>query len=159
MTYAATVFSEALPGIDCGRGTNLAFRVLGAPWLRAEALCGLLDKQRPDGVTFHPYRYVPPSGLYTGKELDGVRLTVTDPDIFRPVECSLVLLRAFAGLYGETRVWRHKGVRPEWFDKLYGDDRVRAYVKTGGPLASLFDEWAKGRRAFDKARAKALLYS
>jgi uncharacterized protein YbbC (DUF1343 family) len=31
MTYAATVFSEALPGIDCGRNTNLAFRVLGAP--------------------------------------------------------------------------------------------------------------------------------
>ena len=28
MTYAATVFTEALPGIDCGRGTNLAFRVL-----------------------------------------------------------------------------------------------------------------------------------
>ena len=159
MTYAATVFSEALPGIDCGRGTNLAFRVLGAPWLRAEPLCDLLARQQPAGVTFHPYRYVSPSGLYAGKELDALRLTVTDPARFRPAETSLLLLRAFAEAHGAARVWRHKGVRPEWFDKLYANDRDRAYVKTGGPLAPLFADWSRERQAFEAARTQALLYA
>jgi len=159
MTYTATVFSEALPGIDCGRGTNLAFRVLGAPWLRAEALCAQLARRPPAGVAFHPYRYVSPSGIYAGRELDAVRLTVTDPAAFRPVETSLNVLRALTDLGGEARVWRHKGVRPAWFDKLYANDRDRPYVKTGGSLDALFAIWDQERRTFEAARASALLYA
>jgi uncharacterized protein YbbC (DUF1343 family) len=159
MTYAATVFSEALPGIDCGRGTNLAFRVLGAPWLRAETFCGRIAAERLAGVTFHPYRYVAAVPPAAGRELDGVRLTVTDPARFRPAQVSLVVLRTLAGLYGEARVWRHKGVRPDWFDKLYGTDRVRKDMKSGAPLAPLFAEWARERKAFAQERKAALLYT
>jgi uncharacterized protein YbbC (DUF1343 family) len=159
MAYAATVFSEALPGIDCGRGTNLAFRVLGAPWLRAEALCDCLASKRLAGVTFHPYRYVAAVEPYAGKELDGVRLTVTDPARFRPAQVSLHILQSLAELYGASRVWRHAGARPEWFDKLYGTDRVRLHVKAGLPLKPLFAEWARARRDFGRARQRALLYA
>jgi uncharacterized protein YbbC (DUF1343 family) len=159
MTYASTVFSEALPGIDCGRGTNLAFRVLGAPWLRAEAFCDRIAAERLAGVTFHPYRYVAAVAPYAGKELDGVRLTVTDPARFRPAQASLVMLQTLSELYGPARVWRHKGVRPEWFDKLYGTDRVRKHVKAGLPLQPVFDEWSSDRKAFIAARKAALLYA
>ena len=158
MTYAATVFTEALPGIDCGRGTNLAFRVLGAPWLRAEPFCDLLARQRLAGVTFHPYRYVAGPGRYAGRELDGLRLTVTDPARFKPAETSLTLLHVLTETYGAARVWRHKDVRPEWFDKLYGTGRVRAHLRAGEPLAALFAQWARERQAFAAARKKALLY-
>jgi uncharacterized protein YbbC (DUF1343 family) len=158
MTYAATVFTEALPGIDCGRGTNLAFRVLGAPWLRAEPFCGLLAERKLPGVTFHPHRYAAGPGPYAGRELDGVRLTVTDPARFRPAEVSLALLRALAGAYGAARVWRHKGVRPGWFDALYGTGRVRASLQSGEPLEPLFREWKKESRAFRAARRAVLLY-
>ncbi len=159
MTYAATVFSEALPGIDCGRGTNLAFRVLGAPWLRAETFCGRIAADRLAGVTFHPYRYVAAVAPYAGRELDGVRLTVTDPARFRPAQVSLAVLQALEELYGAARVWRHKGVRPEWFDKLYGTDRVRGHMKSGAPLSPLFAEWSRERKAFAAARQAILLYS
>jgi uncharacterized protein YbbC (DUF1343 family) len=159
MTYAATVFSEALPGIDCGRNTNLAFRVLGAPWLRAETFCDQVAKRRLAGVTFRPYRYVAAVAPYAGKELDGVRLTVTDPARFRPAQTSLVLLRVLSELYGAARVWRHKGVRPEWFDKLYGTGRTRLQLKAGAPLETVFAEWASDRQAFDRARKRALLYA
>jgi len=157
-TYAATVFSEALPGIDCGRGTNLAFRVLGAPWLQAEAFCSRLASQRLPGVTFHPYRYVAAVAPYAGKELDGVRLTATDPARFHPVQISLAVVRTLSEMVGPARVWRHKGVRPEWFDKLYGTDRVRRHLKSGASLKPLFAEWARDRKAFDAARRSALLY-
>ena len=157
-TYAATVFTEALPGIDCGRGTNLAFRVLGAPWLRAESFCERLSKKNLKGVTFRPHRYVAGAGQYKGRELDGIRLTVTDPARFRPVETSLVLLRTLTDTYGASRVWRHKGVRTEWFDKLYGTSRARAALQSDEPLEPLFKAWRKASRAFHAARNKALLY-
>jgi uncharacterized protein YbbC (DUF1343 family) len=159
MTYAATVFSEALPGIDCGRGTNLAFRVFGAPWLRAEAFCAAMERTRTPGVTFRPYRYVAAVAPYAGRELDGVRLTVTDPARFRPVQASLLVLQTLAALYGPARVWHHKGVRPAWFDKLYGTDRVRRAVKVGTPASAQFAEWARERKAFERARSAALLYA
>ena len=159
MTYAATVFTEALPGIDCGRGTNLAFRVFGAPWLKAESFCDLLMGKNLQGVTFWPHRYVAGQGTYEGRELDGIRLTVTDPARFRPAETSLVLLRALAGTYGTTRIWRHKGVRPEWFDKLYGTSRARTALQSDEPLEPLFKEWRNASRAFRGDRNRALLYA
>lgn len=157
MTYTATVFSEALPGIDCGRGTNLAFRVLGAPWLSAETFCDLMMGKSLPGVTFWPHRYVAGQGTYEGRELDGIRLTVTDPTCFRPVETSIVLLRTLADTYGTARVWRHKGVRPEWFDKLYGTSCARAVLQSDEPLEPLFKEWQQASRAFRTARSRALL--
>lgn len=158
MSYAATVFCEALPGIDCGRGTNLAFRVLGAPWLRAETFCALPEILRLKGVTLHPYNYVAAAGPYAGRELNAARLSVTDHAHFKPVETSAVLLRALAETYGQARVWRHKGVRPEWFDKLYGNDRVRAHLREGHPLPQLFKTWRQASRAFRQTRLSALLY-
>ncbi len=158
-TYAALVFTEALPGIDCGRGTNLAFRVLGAPWLRGEAFCARLEGRRLPGAACWPHRYVAVGGAYAGRELDGVRLTVTDPARFRPAGVSLALLEALVEAYGTARVWRHKGVRPAWFDRLYGTDAVRRALLAGEPAARIAAGWAGGSRAFMRARRAALLYA
>ena len=158
LCYAATVFTEALPGIDCGRGTNMAFRVLGAPWLRAEAFCALPDIRRLKGVTLRPYSYVAAAGPHAGREMEAVRLTVTDHTRFRPVETSAVLLRTLAETYGTTRVWRHKGVRPAWFDQLYGTESVRRWLLDGKPLPPLFNAWRQASRDFRNARKSALLY-
>ena len=158
-TYAATVFAEALPGIDCGRGTNLAFRVLGAPWLHAENFCERMTRDHLAGVSFHPCRYVAASGGYAGRELDGIRLTVTQAARFKPAEVSLALLKALAEQYGQPRVWHHKGVRAKWFDLLYGTSETRKYVQAGKPLDALATAWLRERRAFTAARASALLYA
>jgi uncharacterized protein YbbC (DUF1343 family) len=158
LAYPATVFCEALPGIDCGRGTNMAFRVLGAPWLEAEKFCSHLSGLKLKGVAFHPYRYTAASKTYAGRELDAIRLSVTDPAVFRPVECSLLVLRELTTCYGVGRVWRHKGVRAKWFDKLYGDKRVRRQLFDGKPLKSIFKEWKLDSREFLQQREKHLLY-
>jgi len=158
LAYPATVFCEALPGIDCGRGTNFAFRVLGAPWLEAEKFCRHLSRFKSNGVAFHPYRYTAVAGTYAGRELDAIRISVTDPALFRPVECSLLLLRELTKCYGEGRVWHHKGVRPKWFDKLYGDPQVRLQLKEGVPLNNIFNGWRKDRIEFMEERQRSLLY-
>ncbi|MDD4016943.1 MAG: DUF1343 domain-containing protein [Kiritimatiellae bacterium] len=158
-TYAATVFAEALPGIDCGRGTNLAFRVLGAPWLHAEKFCERMTRHHLAGVSFHPCRYMVASGGYAGRELDGIRLTVTQAARFKPAEVSLALLRALAEHYGQPRVWHHKGARAKWFDLLYGTSETRKQLQAGKPLDAIAAVWSRERRGFAAARAAALLYA
>lgn len=158
MTYLATVFSEALPVIDCGRGTNLAFRLLGAPWLQAGPVVERLHGRNLPGVTFHPHRYVAGLAPYAGRELDGVRLTVTDPERFEPVRTAVTVLALLQELYGRRRVWQHAGARPEWFDRLFGTDRVRLALQAGVPAGEIFASWAEGLRAHRAIRATVLLY-
>jgi len=158
LTYAATVFSEALPGIDCGRGTNLAFRVIGAPWLEAEKFCRDLDRFKFKGAAFHPCRYIAAVAPYEGRELDAIRISVTNPAQFKPVECSLLLLRELTRCYGYGRVWKHKGVRLRWFDKLYGDPQVRKQLIDDVPLTSIYKGWQTDSKAFVEARERVLLY-
>lgn len=158
MTYLATVFSEALPGVDVGRGTNLAFRVLGAPWLRAEAFCERINAAGLAGVTFHPYRYVAGIAPYSGRELDGVRLTVTDPSRFHPVATSVHLLHLLARLHGSARIWHHRGVRSAWFDTLYGTDQVRLSLLSGAPPQAILEPWLRAGQPFQAARRAALIY-
>jgi uncharacterized protein YbbC (DUF1343 family) len=157
MTYSATVFSEALPGVDCGRGTNLAFRVIGAPWIKAERTCEFLKKIKLPGVTFNPYRYVAGTAPYQGCELDGIRLSVTDPASFKPVRTSIMLLDALVSLYGMKRVWKHEGVRSEWFDKLYGTADTRQAL-LAGQAAEHIRHWTPAARVFVKERQNVLIY-
>lgn len=157
MTYSSTVFSEALPGIDCGRGTNLAFRVIGAPWIRAEQTCQALKKIKLPGVTFNPYRYVAGTAPYQDCELDGIRLCVTNPATFKPVKTSVMLLDTLASLYGKKHVWKHDGVRPEWFDKLYGTSATRQAL-VSGQASEHVRQWTRASRAFLKERQNVLMY-
>jgi len=158
MTYLATVFSEALPGIDCGRGTNLAFRTIGAPWLLAADFCTRMNGLGLPGVRFHSYYYVAGVPPYAGRELNGVRIVVTDPARFHPVTTSVYVLHMLTQLYGAARVWRHKGVRPPWFDQLYGTTRVRQALQKGVPPGEIVAEWREERRRFAASRRGVLLY-
>ena len=158
MTYLATVFSEAMPGIDVGRGTNLAFRTLGAPWLRAQNFCERMNDRGLAGVRFHPHCYVAGVPPYAGRELDGVRISVTDPARFHPVAASVHVLHELATMYGPARVWRHKGVRPGWFDQLYGTSTVRQALQRGAPPGEIVATWQNRSRGFAASRKNMLLY-
>ena len=111
-------FHGSLAGYRLRRNTNLAFRVwahLGCgPFANAWRVAGL-PGDAPPSPLYRRHRHPPP----------GVRRRT--PDRHRP--------RAHDGRgflfcctrreeYGKARVWRHKGVRPNWFDKLYGTDRT-----------------------------------
>jgi len=158
MTYLMTVFSEALPGIDVGRGTNLAFRLIGAPWLHAASFCERMNARRLPGAAFFPYRYVAGRAPYEGRELDGVRISVTDPCRFHPAAASVHVLATLAEMYGMHRVWRHPGVRPKWFDQLCGTDTVRKALLAGENPADILASWRAANRSFLATRREALLY-
>jgi uncharacterized protein YbbC (DUF1343 family) len=157
--YVATVFTEALPSISCGRTTPLPFQVFGAPWMKAEAVREALASERLPGVTFHPHPFIPPADPYAGQLLPGIRMVVADPRRFRPALTSAAILAVLQRLHGRSRLWQAPGTRPEWFDKLYGTDSVRLALLDAEPASAIAARWERDLRRFRANRASCLLYS
>ncbi len=153
--YPATVFAEALPALDVGRGSNLAFQVVSVPWIQSHPLCDWLNARRLPGAAFYPHPYAagaPPAVR------DGVRLAVPDPDAFQPVTTGIAILAAAQALGGAERLWSASGTRPEFFDALCGTDAVRLALQKGTDPAAIRAAWQPGLRAFDADRRACLLY-
>jgi len=156
--YTATVFGEGTPAVDHGRGTGLPFQLVGAPWIRGEALREVLVDERLPGVTFHVHPYVSGHPRYAGKLLEGVRLCVTNPRSFRPIRTGVAILSSLQQLYGKRRIWQMPGARPEFFDKLYGTDTVRRMLMDGATARAVAATWRRESRRFRAKRSSHLLY-
>lgn len=156
--FTATVFGEALPSLDYGSGTELAFQVVAAPWLDPASLITRFSQAPAPGIKLTPCQFTSASGLYKGRSLSGVRLTITDHHAFRPVATSVILLDHIRQLGGHNALWAVPGTRPEWFDKLYGTSRVRESLQAGVPASDIIDSWRAGLAAFEAERSTHLLY-
>ena len=153
--YLATVFTEALPAINNGRASNLAFQVFAAPWMKSRPVRDALNALRLPGVTFHTHPY---KTTVSDVVHDGVRIGVTDTAQFKPVRTSVAILACLRDLYGIRRVFQHTGARPEFFDKLYGTDTVRRALMAGDSPAMIWRRWGKGLKRFNVERQRWMLY-
>ena len=149
--YPATVFTEALPALDCGRTGRLPFQLLGAAWMKPEAVCERLAAARLPGVMFHPHDWTAGNG---NRPMRGIRLTVVHPDRFKPVTTGVAILCAVQQVHGRARLWR--GARKDFFDRLCGTSAVREALAAGADLKSITRPWP--HRPFRAERHKSLLY-
>lgn len=158
MCYLATVFCEAIPAIDCGRSTNLSFQLVGSPWMKVDAVLEQLGDLSLSGVAFRAHRFTPQSGPYVDRALDGMRLVVTNPRRFHPVATAVAILSVLQSVHGRRRVWRGRGVRPGFFDALFGTDSVRHALMDGEPGPAVARGWRSGLRTFAMSRSQYLQY-
>jgi uncharacterized protein YbbC (DUF1343 family) len=147
-TYPITVFTEALPALDCGRGSTQPFQTLCADWIDAEKTARAFNRLALAGLRAAPI-WMPKPGL---------RLIVTRPDRIKPFAAAVHLLALLQRQYGLERLWSAPGTRPDWFDKLMGTDSVRLALQRGEPPARIIARADTGLAAFRRARARALLY-
>jgi uncharacterized protein YbbC (DUF1343 family) len=153
VVYPATVGLEGLPHIDHGRRTSMPFQLIGAPWIDPDVLATTLSERHLAGVAFHPHVYVPSNG---GRPTPGIRLTVRNASVFRPVETMVHVLHALTRLYGRRRVWLHRDARPGFFDQLMGTDQVRKALMDGSEPADVISGWDYA--GFLRQRKSILLY-
>ena len=146
MIYPATVFTEAIPSIDCGLGTDNAFTVFGSPWINGEAFCDLLDPNAFPGIHFEPQAFVS-AKEYAGQTLQGVRIVVDNRDAFRPLTTAMRLLGVIFRTYGLDRSWGQPSTRPEWFDSLFGVPALREALLAGEPFVAPPSTYAADRDA------------
>lgn len=91
--------------------------------------------------------------------VEGARIAVTDPAAWRPAGAAVRILERWQRAFGAAALWEAPGARPEFFDRLLGEGRTRAALRSGQPAAAILRAWNTAeRRAFEGARAQALLY-
>lgn len=98
LLYPATALVEGT-NVSVGRGTERAFRVVGAPFIDGPELVSALRAEELAGVHVAATRFRPSVGPYAGKLLPGIELTVVDAASFSAARTGLGLIRALRSLF------------------------------------------------------------
>ncbi|NCC52249.1 MAG: DUF1343 domain-containing protein [Spartobacteria bacterium] len=151
--YPATVCCEALPALHYGQQTDEIFQCIGAPWLDAESVAGVLARADIPGAAFSPR-----TRTVDGVPIHYVDIRVSDPARFRPVASGIHLLAAIRDAHGNERIWGAPGTREAFFDQLLGTPGVRKGLQAQWSARAIIDPWQAGLAAFDEIRGKYLLY-
>jgi uncharacterized protein YbbC (DUF1343 family) len=150
LLYSGVGLLEAT-NLSVGRGTDMPFEVIGAPWIEdPQALADAMNARGLAGVQFHPIFFTPTSSVHAGRSLGGVRLHVTDRDALRPVTVGLAL--------GRELMERYPNYRPAAIQNLLVNRFTMWSLLRGDPFARLL-AWADHtRHAFLQRRASYLIY-
>jgi len=150
LLYSGVGLLEAT-NLSVGRGTDMPFEVVGAPWIEPRGLAEVLNRQGLRGVTFEPIWFTPTSDVYASVLCAGVRLVVTDREAIRPVTAAFALARALRE--------RHRDqFRPENIQNLLVN-RSTMWAFLRGEVLDRVVAWAEMDRAsFLKRRASYLMY-
>lgn len=152
--YTGTCLFEGTT-ISVGRGTDMAFQVVGAPWLDPDSLAAAMAAYDIPGVRIEPVSFTPESpgdGKFGGQESFGVRLTALDPN-YDATLATLALLVETRRMSGDNWEWRIAH-----FDRLAGTDRLREGLDSGRPVQELRAGWDQELLAFVQMRSRYLIY-
>ena len=159
--YPGAVFFEAI-NVSEGRGTDLPFEQIGAPWLEHTKVAAAMNAMNLPGVRFEAVEF-PVSETarkYPGQVLKGVRFTPTDRDAYRPLATSLLMIELIRRLHPDHFQWARANSREPnmlTIERHGGTARLRAAIEAG-TLPDLLREWERDQEAFLQKRAPYLLY-
>lgn len=151
-SYPGSVYFEGT-NISEGRGTDRPFEQVGAPWLDAPRVAGIMNAKRLPGVRFEAVSVpvLPTAAKYPGQAIPAIRFAITDRQAYRPVRTSLLLVDEIRRQHPRDFAWTRT------IDRLTGSDRVRLAIEAGR-LLPLLDEWDRQAAAFVESRKPFLLY-
>ena len=154
LAYPGTCLLEGT-NLTEGRGTDAPFLLLGAPWLKAEAV---VRGAEGHGFGLEPMAFTPeaspaaPSPKHVGKLCQGVRVRVVDRAAARPWAFGVQLLVLLKRLHPDEFEWIRDGAT---IDTLVGTRGFRQAIDEGLPAdavlardAGAVDRWLEARRPF-----------
>lgn len=148
--------------LSVGRGTPIAFQLIGAPWLDPARIrahlqgAGSGERSGLVGVEVTDTQFTPRSptdGKYDGVLLRGLRFRVTDRSLYDPTLLAIALLTALHAVHPDSFQFRAPG-----FDRLAAGPDIRLAVLAGRPAPDIWRAWSEPLARFRRARAKYLLY-
>src|SRR5213596_386167 len=151
--YPGTVFFEAI-NVSEGRGTDLPFEQIGAPWLKNTEVVAAMNAMRLPGIRFEAVEFsvAEAAKKYPGRVLKGVRFILTDRTAYRPVATSLRMINLIRRLHPDQFQWAGTTV-----ERHGGSARLRQAIEAG-TLPELLREWERDQATFRKQRAPYLIY-
>jgi len=137
--------------ISVGRGTDMPFELVGAPWIKARELAEYLNARDIPGVRFVPVEFTPASSEYAGQQCGGVNLMITDRNEIDGPELGLEVVSALMKLYPHD-------YKTEGLDRLVVSKVTVNALQLGEDPRRIAEGWREGIEEFEKTRAKYLLY-
>lgn len=93
LLYPGTCLFEAT-NMSVGRGTELPFQAIGAPWLNARQVIDAFAGSAWLGVRLERGMLLPSTGPYAGEPCEAIRIEIVDAERVRPVQLGISLLAA-----------------------------------------------------------------
>jgi uncharacterized protein YbbC (DUF1343 family) len=151
LLYAGLGLLEAT-NLSVGRGTDMPFEVVGAPWIGdPSGLARGLNARALPGVVFEPVTYTPSASVFANEVVRGVRVVVTDREALQPVRMGLALARELMDRYPAN-------FRPMAIQNLIVNRSTMWALLRGESLLRIW-EWAEASRdTFLQRRASYLIY-
>lgn len=159
LAYVGTCLFEAV-NVSEGRGTDHPFEQVGAPWLDHERAVTMLRALALPGVTFEAVHFTPVQQPYhgrppelAGEPLRGIRLHVTDRDVFEPYATGVALLWVVHTLHADRLVWNDAAL-----DRLTATPRLKEMLQAGRTPRQIVAAWSSEVAAFRALSARYLMY-
>ena len=153
--YPGTCLFEGT-ALSVGRGTDAAFREVGAPWLDTARVLLRMKAYALPGVSFNSVNFTPRKpgdGKYADTTLAGIRLTLTNPDTYDPTLTAVTLLSVIREIHPDQI-----GFIPRHFDRLAGGTTLRDAIARGDPPLGIVESWRPAQREFRKRSRPFLIY-
>ena len=159
--YPTTGILGEISMVNIGVGYPLPFKIVGAPWIDADAFAAKLNAQQFPGVRFHPFHFKPFYGAYSGQECHGVLIVITEERTYLPVTTQYLLIGILKSLY--PRQFRDSlqktAHRKEMFSKVNGTDEVWRIMKEEPYIVWKLKEIDHANRErFKQKRGRYLIY-
>jgi uncharacterized protein YbbC (DUF1343 family) len=155
LAYPGTCLLEATNATE-GRGTEAPFLLVGAPWLKPEAV---VREAQTAGFALEPAEFTPkaspaaPKPKLVDVACRGVRVRVTDPAAAQPFALGLRLLAALR--HHPEFAWVREGA---WLDTLSGTRSLRAAFERGDSVDAILAATAPAVEGWRRERQPYLLY-
>ena len=156
--YPGTCLIEGT-NLSEGRGTDLPFEKIGAPWVDGKLLADEMNKLHLEGVVFEAIEFTPeailpsvPNPKYKDERSSGIRIRVIRRDLLNPVKTGISLVYTLQRLFPENFEWSGT------IDRLYGSDKLRNSVDNQIPLENIIENYSGGVDEFLELRMKYLIY-
>ena len=139
-----------------GRGTDLPFKLIGAPWLDNQKLYDELVKTKHPLDEFKIAEFTPLSipaakyPKYEGEKCLGLRIN----NLENPIDWTIKLLAIIKSLHPE----QFKFLESNFIDKLYGSDRLRLSIENNENIDLIINHFNKYEDNFNEIRSKYLIY-
>ncbi|MFI5334144.1 MAG: exo-beta-N-acetylmuramidase NamZ domain-containing protein [Chlamydiales bacterium] len=160
--YASTGILGMLELVNIGIGYTMPFKIVGAPWIRAQSFAKKLNEQNLAGVKFLPFYFRPFYGPYKGKDCQGVRIVITAPTQYRPLAVQSLLIGMLKTLYPKqvgTRLASLSAAKKKSFCQVCGNQEMLQLLLHDKYVAwKLITFQQQEREDFQKIREKYLLY-
>ncbi len=143
-----------------GRGTYSPFKQIGAPWIDANSLTNLLNKQNLPGVIFKPIRFTPKSiptmskyPKFENQNCNGIEISITKRDIYKSILTGITTLWAINKLYPDSLV-----IRIDSMGRLWGSDKLYLQLQKGKTPPEIINSYQTELKQFLQIQEKYLIY-